>query len=506
MTLDLFAPGMTPLHRVGLAGLAMTLEALSDDPAAARLRQMGRWEIGERSVELAWEGEGSTFLAELLRCGLQVTEQGLIWFPALGYPRNEPEKAVALHNALLGTFLQHGKSRLKMAEREVTQAFDLDGQPLIISYKPVRSFAHRDVALDPTKGVKVKGWLYPGAIVRHDAFGDGAAGTALEERPAAAIALLFAPVASIFFEVHRPGRQLRYCVVLPEFNNLMSYSEFRRDSYRWGIQRLQVAGTSEAAARVLVELEARNLRSPLGVASCLVVGFVIAPWARQQKTRGDVMRVQERPSTNFRAFKSAVMVFDPRAWPGKTDVATGHVAPSWSIPRTPDLIAGNTLAGVPWWKGFARMWQEARDAAGPDRRSKVLIGEQGGLSAMTSDSVTIGDSAAARLVTACHEAWRRRIGRLSKDWEQQGSDFDRMCSREFERARVGFARCKNGPMLRQALTDFWVRSGAIPALQEGWNEILPFLGDRWQDGRDLALLALASYKGEDGDQSMGALP
>jgi CRISPR-associated protein Cas8a1/Csx13 len=60
--------------------------------------------------------------------------------------------------------------------------------------------------------------------------------------------------------------------------------------------------------------------------------------------------------------------------------------------------------------------------------------------------------------------------------------------------RIGFARCKNAAMLRQTLTDFWARAGALPDLQEAWPDVLPLLHGRWREARDLALLALASYK------------
>ena len=45
------------------------------------------------------------------------------------------------------------------------------------------------------------------------------------------------------------------------------------------------------------------------------------------------------------------------------------------------------------------------------------------------------------------------------------------------------------------MTDFWSRAGApIPELQRGWQSVLPYLSEeRWQLGRDLALLALVSY-------------
>jgi CRISPR-associated protein Cas8a1/Csx13 len=117
---------------------------------------------------------------------------------------------------------------------------------------------------------------------------------------------------------------------------------------------------------------------------------------------------------------------------------------------------------------------------------------------MVSDQTTMPDGPEATLVRACHEAWRRRARELGDRARDSGASFDRLYEREYERMRISFARCKNAAMVRQALTDFWsrgaTRSGALPALQEGWTELLPLLSHRWQEARDLALLALASYK------------
>ena len=53
LTISLFQPGMTVLHRVGLAGLHMALDSLKRDgpelPGAT-------WSLTERSVTLSWTG------------------------------------------------------------------------------------------------------------------------------------------------------------------------------------------------------------------------------------------------------------------------------------------------------------------------------------------------------------------------------------------------------------------------------------------------------------------
>lgn len=108
----------------------------------------------------------------------------------------------------------------------------------------------------------------------------------------------------------------------------------------------------------------------------------------------------------------------------------------------------------------------------------------------------------ARLVHACHDAWRRRLGALGERATQQGLNFSDLASREYERVRISLARCKSPAMLRQTLTDFWSRAGSLPDLREGWPEILPMLTHRWQESRDLALLALASYKADTDENDM----
>jgi CRISPR-associated protein Cas8a1/Csx13 len=182
---------------------------------------------------------------------------------------------------------------------------------------------------------------------------------------------------------------------------------------------------------------------------------------------------------------------------GKEDKESGLPTYWWSVPQTSDLVAENVVRGAPWWLGFAGLWQRLRAETQGNQRQWAIRGEQEGLRTMVSDESVMPAGPEATLVRACHEAWRRRLGELNEQASSAGTSRERLFEREYERTRISFARCKNAAMLRQTLTDFWSRSGTQPALQQGWGELLPLLSHRWQEARDLALLALASYRGRE---------
>ena len=52
--------------------------------------------------------------------------------------------------------------------------------------------------------------------------------------------------------------------------------------------------------------------------------------------------------------------------------------------------------------------------------------------------------------------------------------------------------------MRAALADLWSRAGYVRELQDSWTELLPLLrSSEWATARDLALVALASYRGRE---------
>ena len=94
---------------------------------------------------------------------------------------------------------------------------------------------------------------------------------------------------------------------------------------------------------------------------------------------------------------------------------------------------------------------------------------------------------------ACHEALRRTYAKVYSRTKE--GDYAQI-ERKRERIRSELVRCKNAAHFRQFITDFWSRAGMVTILQDHWQELLPLTTGtvHWKMGRDLALLALASYK------------
>ena len=87
-----------------------------DDSEAVRGRghqlPEGEWLLENQRIVLRWSESGpKRFLESLFEQAFRVDDNGLIWFSALGEPMQHPDAGVVLHEAVLGTFLQHGRTR-----------------------------------------------------------------------------------------------------------------------------------------------------------------------------------------------------------------------------------------------------------------------------------------------------------------------------------------------------------------------------------------------------------
>lgn len=508
---------MTFLHRAGLAGLLMTLENIDQEPAARQaIEKAGgqwSWSSSPTSVTLRWNDEPGPFLKALLRESFKVDDKGLIWFLGIGAPSKDFRSAICLHNAVLGTFLQHPKSRSIVSKGDNSVVVDIDGKSYPSRYRKLASYKHQDAPL-PLDGsvVAVAGWQYPGGVVRHSGHGDKS--TALEEPLERFLPLLFAPVGAIYFiaQTQRVGKGVRpqyrrlrrhgspragsqrlgegvrpqYTIVIPDIPDLQRYVEARRIFLNeWGIEDFYIAGSEEAALRVMAVLEVHRLLGWLGSGSCHVISFGTVPWS-QQKTRVQVFSVKASQRNWIDLYKSC------RSQP---DLLPHLVQPEGRepfiyVPQFPSLVATNLVHERPWWLGFSGF------VADPERWEHMIMYEQNGLSFMVEDTGSMPNSAERIFVKACHEAWRNRLGMLAEDARNRNIPFSKTHDRERERIRMAFAHCKDQNTFRETITNFWARSGPLDWLKERWGEILPFIGPRWQEGRDLALLALASYRGQ----------
>lgn len=484
-------PGMTALHKAGLAGLWMALQAFEKNSSiVARFTAAGAsWTRDAHSVLLRWQDRES-FFKTLFQEAYKLDKNGLVWFAGIGEPSANLEHALILQNAMLSTFLQHNKN-WKRAEKskDAIATVTIDNVEITFPMTRVKSYEHQSPPIDWSAGISVSGWLLPGGGERHI----GLNGTKLEETVPRALCLSFSPQGAIFFELRRrslESRKSAFALVIPEIDSLETYARSRAAFVRFGTCQLRASGASDAGLRALVELQSAGLLDAVQSPSCRVMVFGSIPWSRQQKTRIDLLTIKSASPRGLRIFARAMRCFPSRVVtpPGKK--------PFVDTPQMPDLIAANLARDRPWWEGFAAFVED-------DKRRKHIFSyerlgphsQNGGLSQMVDDPHTFPDSPELVFVRACHTAWKARLGQIGTRATKEGANFGSIASREFERLRVTFSRCKNAASLREAVTDFWARAGRIPELQDSWQQVLPLIGEqRWREGRDLALLALASYK------------
>lgn len=491
LSVGLTQPGMTVLHRVGLAGLWMTLQALDEEPALATpVRNAGgAWTLSGNGVTLSWT-DFAAFFRALIAASFRVEDSGLIHFTGLGPPSSAPEEAVVLQDALLGTFLQHGRTRKADPSNKAQGSLTIgeEEHQRTVRFRKVTHYVHQDAVKDlrgPDRTIQVAGWAFPGGAVRHTA-SHLVNDTALAEPLARYLCLLYAPVGAYFFQLHQRGQARRagYCIVLPDLVDLEEYAVARKGFH--GAQTLSAAGGAEAALRVLVHLAGQQLQEELEAVVCRVIEFGVVPWASQQKTRVRLHDLEAMDLATLNTFRAVEQVFRPQE---RVNRRTGETF--LSVPQAPELIARNCLVKRSWWLGFAEF------TADSERRQAIFREERGGLQELVEAQTGMNSNAMA-FVGACHEAWRHRLGSIGervRDPRNRGMSFRDQAGREYDRARIAFSRCKSLPTFRQAITDFWARGRANHELQEHWAAVLPFLNPKgWQEGRDLALLALASYR------------
>lgn len=503
MTIRMSDAGMTSLHRAGLAGLWMTLESFDAEPAlAAKVSQAGEWQRKGDSVTLSWKAP-ERFFKDLFVAAFRVDDNGLIWFPGLGNPLQSPEQASLMQEALLYTFLQHGKTRKAEKAEEATGSlsFEVGDQRLPLRFRKVKSYRHQTVELDLRKPNRVPGWLFPGGAERHIGFPGR---TVLHDDAPLALALRFAPVGVFYLRIKSRLRtderstrvpRARFALVIPEIRDLEAYAEARRVFVRRPVSALHAAGTEEAALRVVAELASAELALDAEVTRCRVVSFGLVPWNKHQKVRVEVFDSRPASRGALALYRDVEQLLPPRR------VIREDGTFFWSVPQSPALVARNLLAVRPWWRGFAgfapdqKLWNDVA------RYERTTDGQGGGLMEMVERH--LGDGPQRAFVAACHEAWRRLLGRVGERARREGLSFPKLVDREFQRLRVAFARAKNAATLRREVTDFWARSGgALPALQDSWQEVMVLLDEKhWQEARDLALLAMASYKPRDKEEA-----
>lgn len=172
LRLGLFDPGMTHLHRVGLAGLYMTLSSIEEKDFA----DAGGWNLDNKGIEIFWNNNPKQLIEPIIEKSFLVKDDLIDFYAHKESSIGDLEKII-LHNAIMQTFLQHGRTR-KTRKKEQNISISFDNKAIIQKIKPLLEYNNQKVDAfklfdgkgNFKKSVNIAGWLFPGGVVRHVAY------------------------------------------------------------------------------------------------------------------------------------------------------------------------------------------------------------------------------------------------------------------------------------------------------------------------------------------------
>jgi CRISPR-associated protein Cas8a1/Csx13 len=543
LTIELSAPGMTPLLRAGLGGLAASLHAIaSAEPSSSQWPERiaigsGHARVSYDRVFIEWgEAAPDEVIDTLLTRSFKLREpEGFILLPGTVDRSSEPSLALLneMQKALRKTFLQHGSSAKKRASR-ATFTVSVDDREVTVQGDGYVTYNHREALEDILKAlssgrVQLAGWAYPGAAQRHEKWRNE---TAFAYDAGQALAASFALVGCVSYLT---PLTLGGVLVIPEPSDLVGFAVARPLMSPTGAADVSVSSTGEASLRAHLALRLAGLGRRSVIASTHAVGLRTMPWAKQQKSRvhtqsvdaisdealdlfDQVMRglpskirvpasrdAATKAKKNAKAKKPPVVVSAEGTSDsdGDSDASDGYFV---ALSALRGFLSDNIAAGRPWFEGFAtatvgvkqpRFVHYYRDK---DNLGALYPEERKGL-VMMLDKL---DEAQTALVRSVHVALRQRYGMIADETRDNPAAMKNRFKGERERLRLAFAGAKTHEQVRAALADLWSRAGSNRELKQHWEKVLVLLGPaHWQSARDLALVALASYEGssdDDGNQ------
>ena len=533
LTMTLFAPGMTAMHRAGLGGLACTLKAMEHQYEADLLRTnklpgpvadgVYPWDITDDAVTLRFgkPTHARDYLKKLFAFAFSITPSGLIYLP--GQHRSQPSDAIlaALQSGFTLTFLQHGRVRA-LAKDVTSVSYDFAGEgvpSLVLEYKKCSGFKHQGCwkELVATGGslvagtITVDGPISPGTVIRHVKF---TSHTGAEDPPERMLPLYFALVGCLSLSVNRGVAAL----IVPDVEDLLEFLYDRPAMTPSTIMDCQIANAADAAFRAQVHLResptrqsetrrrARQSMAGSAIPACYAMTFMPTPWASQQKSRVATIHVPSGDDAVFDRYQLALLHLAPRITTGtvresigrgkrKTTTERQESFRSDSIVRP--LVAENLALGLKWYAGFVDLMTKKNLATDKPYRDRLRF-ETKGLHAMIAETKMWDQGGEQLVVEAIHQAMRQRMAQIRSETDEDTSKLPTQATKNRwnrfrERLRLSLSGAKKEDDVRFTLMDLFSRAGSIPALRGGWQDVLPVIRQDWRLSRDLGLLALASY-------------
>lgn len=568
---SLFDNGMGTLERAGLAGLYLTLQG-ADEWAANEDTNTGEqarnlkdsfqpWDLTHASeLTLDWNGDDplKPFTA-LVKWAWQVRE-GVFFFPGIHRTlaeRNNRYRRVPTHNGILSTFLQHNKTRPKVAapkDEEGDLVVPLDDNTTIeIPRFPIVQDSDNGKPNDPQQ-YKVIGNILSGKETLSSAYYPGIAPRFQPDKgwtgsSSQAVLLLFAPLACLFLELPRnritlkQGKQQsspNYAAVIPDIVDLPGYASAWPQLHRQLQERfdkIRCKSTEDAALRVAFEyatISTRKVVTRLGATPTLYV-FCMGrtPYQRKDTTLSKIQMIRKqivdiRPQpVALRRYQKLMAYMDNRTVPvaridaAQKNGASHHVRTLSGRGR----IAEKLVEGRAWytdlfvptdWERDTLEWERERyNERREDKISSQQLWrehlqrqpEKEALMALTKDSSMYDNPETEMILTQVIHDMMATLFRKEREAIKSRSTL-KEDSPEFEERRKkreddlvddlyrSFSQAQTRDLFRQALMGWLTKGGTHKTIREHRKEIWDFVNHpyNWKKARDLALLSLITYE------------
>ena len=217
-------PSYTIYHRAALGGLAATVRAWGTNPPDGIIAAVTR-----DHVRLAWSGQvtDQEALRRILEVSFKITADRLIDLPGQGIKSAQEDLRLAMHNGIIGTFLQHPKMRPGEKEPRRFELKTDDDVSEIFTYKAVNSYAHQKAQGTELLEKKYKECFPPIASIPQSVVPGAMSGALdLQAPPEDVMLLLFLMVGcAIFLLRPRTYREkAQYCVIVPDVIDLEMFA------------------------------------------------------------------------------------------------------------------------------------------------------------------------------------------------------------------------------------------------------------------------------------------
>ena len=429
LVISLNGPGMGPLLRAGLGGLAASLRAILHmrDRSAQWPQPVplgpGTATVTADRISIDWgEKPPEQTLDNLFRATFGIRKPPGIFDIVGTYEPEAPPNlglAVAIQDSLRMTFLQHGKSS-KGDKKPRATTVEIDDHAFTVTLQPRTWFAHQGAAPGIAKalrgrGCELAGWAYPGAVQRHVRF------TESKIRYPAGMALcgVFAIVGCVTYAT-RPGRG--GALVIPEPADLVEFARLRPIIGPKSVAEATVTGLGDAVLSVELSLRLERLSGLAGAVRAVSgVRFGTQPWSTQQKTRVALVRASALPDATLDVYDAIVRTLPTtikvRGAAGSS-ADTGQTGYFVATSALRGFLTDNLASGRRWFSDFATARTAEKNPRfihryrqGTNDLGALFFPERKGLIMMLQHL----EEAELTLVRSVHVALRQRFGAIAEE-------------------------------------------------------------------------------------------